>query len=96
MLWPRQIRLSTKSFDAECAEVAARGFTNVAASLTDVDLSDVIAGRPEAQALEALRIMTRSLQVRQPSDVTHVLLMLEAPTDSLMVSQLSTGCAAFM
>ncbi|KAK9827462.1 hypothetical protein WJX74_003728 [Apatococcus lobatus] len=59
------VRLSTKSFDAECAEVAARGFSNVAASLTDVDMSDVIAGRPEAQALEALRIMTCSLQAAQ-------------------------------
>lgn len=68
MRWcPGQVRLSTKSFDAECAEVAARGFTNVAASLTDVDMSDVIAGRPEAQALEALRIMTCSLKVSAKS-----------------------------
>ena len=68
-----QIRLSTKSFDAECAEVAARGFANVAASLTDVDMSDVIAGRTEAQALEALRIMTCSLQVRAPCAVSCML-----------------------
>ena len=30
-------------------------------SLVDVDMSDVIAGRPEAEALDALRIMSNAL-----------------------------------
>ena len=56
-----QIKLSTKSFGRDAAEVAAAGVRNCAASLAHADLSDVIAGRPEAEALEALRIMCDAL-----------------------------------
>jgi large subunit ribosomal protein L31/Ran GTPase-activating protein 1 len=42
-----QIKLSTKSFGREAAEVAATAIANVASSLAHADLSDVIAGRPE-------------------------------------------------
>ena len=56
-----QIKLSTKSFGAEAAGVAAGAIANCAASLTHADLSDVIAGRPEAEALDALRILSNAL-----------------------------------
>ena len=41
-----QIRFSTKSFGVEAAEVAAAAIENVASSLVDADMSDIIAGRP--------------------------------------------------
>ena len=56
-----QIKLSTKSFGRDAAEVAAEAIANVAGSLVDMDMSDVIAGRPEAEALDALRIMSAAL-----------------------------------
>ena len=39
-----QIKLSTKSFGTDAAEVAARGIANVVTTLEEADLSDVIAG----------------------------------------------------
>ena len=63
-----QIKLSTKSFDAAAAGVAAEAILNCAASLTHADLSDVIAGRPEAEALNSLRILSNALaQVPYPT-----------------------------
>lgn len=56
-----QIKLSTKSFGIEAAEVAARAIENVAESLTHADISDIIAGRPEKEVLGALQIISRSL-----------------------------------
>ncbi len=56
-----QIRLSTKSFGRDAAETAAKAIANVAASLEHADLSDIIAGRPEAEALEAMRIISGAL-----------------------------------
>ena len=56
-----QIKFSTKSFGIEAAEVAARAIENVAGSLTHVDISDVIAGRPEKEVLGALQLMSQSL-----------------------------------
>ena len=41
--------------------MAAAAIVNVASSLAHADLSDVIAGRPEAEALDALRIMCGAL-----------------------------------
>jgi Ran GTPase-activating protein (RanGAP) involved in mRNA processing and transport len=56
-----RVRLSTKSFGAAAAAVAASALRNVAAHLSHADLSDIIAGRPEDEALEALRVITESL-----------------------------------
>jgi len=56
-----QIKLSTKSFGRDAAEVALEAIANVSKSLVDADMSDVIAGRPEAEALNALRIMSCAL-----------------------------------
>ena len=39
-----QIKLSTKSFGRDAAEVAARGIANIADTLVEADLSDIIAG----------------------------------------------------
>lgn len=56
-----QIKLSTKSFGRDAAEVASEAIANIARSLVHADMSDVIAGRPEAEALDALRIMSNAL-----------------------------------
>lgn len=56
-----RVRLSTKSFGAAAAAVAARALQNVARHLSHADLSDIIAGRPEDEALEALRVITSGL-----------------------------------
>ncbi|EIE18561.1 RNI-like protein [Coccomyxa subellipsoidea C-169] len=56
-----KIKLSTKSFGRDAAETAAKAIANVAASLEHADLSDIIAGRPEAEALEAMRIISGAL-----------------------------------
>lgn len=42
----RRVRFSTKSFGVDAAHVAARAIENVAATLEDADMSDIIAGRP--------------------------------------------------
>ena len=39
-----QIKLSTKSFGREAATVAAQGIANIANTLQEADLSDIIAG----------------------------------------------------
>jgi len=48
-----QIKLSTKSFGTDAAEVAAKGIINIVATLEEADLSDVIAGLPRRQASQA-------------------------------------------
>jgi len=67
-----QIKLSTKSFGTEAASVAASAIANCAATLTHADLSDVIAGRPEAEALDALRILSNALaQVQMYAELSE-------------------------
>ena len=56
-----KIKFSTKSFGVEAAQVAAAAIRNVSATLLDADMSDVIAGRPEDEALAALRILSEAL-----------------------------------
>ena len=57
----QKIKFSTKSFGVEAAEVAARAIRNVSSTLIDADMSDIIAGRPEDEALAALRIISDAL-----------------------------------
>lgn len=57
----RKIKFSTKSFGIEAAEVAAKAIRNVASTLKEADMSDIIAGRPEDEALGALRIISEAL-----------------------------------
>ena len=57
---PTIIRLSNKSFSVEAAEIIAvrlKEFRNVIIA----DISDIIAGRPEEEALQALSIICNSL-----------------------------------
>lgn len=56
-----QIKFSTKSFGIDAAKVAARAIENVAGSLTNADVSDIIAGRPEKEVLGALQLISQSL-----------------------------------
>uniref|UniRef100_A0A7S0R6D9 WPP domain-containing protein n=1 Tax=Chlamydomonas leiostraca TaxID=1034604 RepID=A0A7S0R6D9_9CHLO len=57
----KRIKFSTKSFGRDAAAVAAKALKNVSATLTDADISDVIAGRPEDEALDALRAISAAL-----------------------------------
>ncbi|KAF8069620.1 RANGAP1 [Scenedesmus sp. PABB004] len=57
----RKVRFSTKSFGAEAAAVAAEALRSVAHCLEHADMSDIIAGRPEDEALEALRLVAGGL-----------------------------------
>lgn len=57
-----KVRLSNKSFGREAADVAARGLALHAATLADADLSDIIAGQPEEDALAALRAVCGALR----------------------------------
>ena len=61
---PTVIRLSNKSFSVEAAEIIAvrlKEFKNV----TIADISDIIAGRPEDEALQALTIICNSLSTNK-------------------------------
>ncbi len=58
----KRIKFSTQSFGHDAAAVAARALGNVANTLEEADLSDIIAGRPEAEALSALTVITDALQ----------------------------------
>ena len=49
-----RVKLSNKSYSAEAAQVVKEALLACRESITDVDVSDVIAGRPEAEALEVL------------------------------------------
>ena len=53
----RKVRLSTKSFGVDAAEVAAEAFAACRNTLVDLDLSEVIAGRPEDEAMKALKCL---------------------------------------
>eukprot|EP00878_Enallax_costatus_P020701 GHUV01021891.1.p1 GENE.GHUV01021891.1~~GHUV01021891.1.p1 ORF type:complete len:429 (+),score=176.02 GHUV01021891.1:75-1361(+) len=57
----KKVRFSTKSFGVEAATVAAEALRAVAHSLEHADISDIIAGRPEDEALQALRLVTAGL-----------------------------------
>ena len=53
--WPGlQIKLSTKSFGRDAAEVAAKGIANIASTLVEADLSDIIAGAHRQSATCAI------------------------------------------
>jgi Ran GTPase-activating protein 1 len=57
----RAIKLSGKSFGLEAAEVASALLRNLK-DLVTVDISDIIAGRPEEEALKSLEILTSALK----------------------------------
>lgn len=55
------IKFSTKSFGVDAALIAAKAIRNVSSTLKHADMSDIIAGRPEDEALQALRIISEAL-----------------------------------
>lgn len=57
----RAIKLSTKSIGADAAPVVAESIRNVANTLERADISDIIAGRPEQEVLQALQIVSGAL-----------------------------------
>lgn len=57
----KKIKFSTKSFGVDAAEVAAKAIRNVKSTLEEADISDIMAGRPEDEALAALRILASAL-----------------------------------
>lgn len=56
------VRLSTKGFGEESAWVVARAFQNHRRTLKQVDISDIISGRHQREALKVLEIVTGSLE----------------------------------
>ena len=63
-----KIRLSNKSFDNDAAEEIAK-FIDSLKKVTVVDLSDIIAGRPEEIGLKTLNIISNSLRKFQLVEV---------------------------
>lgn len=57
-----KICFSNRSFDVEAATVAKEILMGVQKNLTDVDLADFVAGRPEAEALEVMSIFSSVLE----------------------------------
>ena len=57
----KAVKLSTKSIGAEAAPVVVAAIENVAKVLQDADMSDIIAGRPEAEVLQVLQAVSAAL-----------------------------------
>lgn len=57
-----KICFSNRSFGLEAAEVAQPILTSLKGQLKEVDLSDFVAGRPEAEALDVMRIFSAALE----------------------------------
>ncbi|XP_078441853.1 RAN GTPase-activating protein 2-like [Wolffia australiana] len=57
-----RICFSNRSFGIEAARVAAPILQSVAEQLTEVDLSDFVAGRPEEEALDVMRAFATALE----------------------------------
>lgn len=57
-----KICFSNRSFGVDAAHVAEPILVSLKGQLTDVDLSDFIAGRPEAEALEVMTIFSLALE----------------------------------
>lgn len=58
----KKICFSNRSFGLDAARVAEPFLVSVKDKLTDVDLSDFVAGRPEAEALEVMNIFSSALE----------------------------------
>ncbi|MQL90689.1 hypothetical protein Taro_023288 [Colocasia esculenta] len=57
-----KICFSNRSFGADAARVAEPILASIKGQLTEVDLSDFVAGRPEDEALEVMRIFSSALE----------------------------------
>ncbi|KAG0582276.1 hypothetical protein KC19_3G048200 [Ceratodon purpureus] len=60
-----RIRLGNWSFGIDAADVAARALSSMKSRLVDVDLADIVAGRPEAEALKVMSIFSSALEGSQ-------------------------------
>ncbi|XP_078149246.1 RAN GTPase-activating protein 1-like [Carex rostrata] len=60
--WYTKIVFSNRSFGTEAARVAGPILESIKNQLLDVDLSDFVAGRPEEEALEVMRIFSLALE----------------------------------
>ncbi|CAO2161496.1 unnamed protein product [Urochloa humidicola] len=58
----RRICFSNRSFGVDAANVAGPILESVKNQLTEVDLSDFVAGRPEDEALDVMRIFSKALE----------------------------------
>lgn len=58
----KKICFSNRSFGLDAARVAEPFLLSVMDKLTEVDLSDFVAGRPEAEALEVMNIFSSALE----------------------------------
>ncbi|EPS64565.1 hypothetical protein M569_10211, partial [Genlisea aurea] len=58
----RRIRFSNTSFGRDAALVAKLILSSIKDQLTDVDLSDIVAGRQEEEAIEVMNIFSSTLQ----------------------------------
>ncbi|WZY87424.1 hypothetical protein YC2023_044159 [Brassica napus] len=57
-----KIRFTNRSFGSEAAKVAVSVLSSIKDQLTEVDLSDFVAGRPEAEALEVMSMFSSALE----------------------------------
>ncbi|GJP59513.1 hypothetical protein CLOP_g12418 [Closterium sp. NIES-67] len=58
----KKVKLSSKAFTLEAAEVAHQALTNARDTLTHADLSDIIASLPEEEALQVITKVTSALE----------------------------------
>ncbi|KAI3773082.1 hypothetical protein L6452_04280 [Arctium lappa] len=58
----KKIRFSNRSFGLDAARVAVPILVSLKDQLTEVDLSDIVAGRPEDEALEVMSMFSSSLK----------------------------------
>ncbi|KAE8696955.1 RAN GTPase-activating protein 1 [Hibiscus syriacus] len=60
-----KICFSNRSFGMDAAKVAAPILSSIKSQLTEVDLSDFVAGRPESEALEVMNLFSSALEGSQ-------------------------------
>ncbi|KAL6620239.1 hypothetical protein ACP70R_035378 [Stipagrostis hirtigluma subsp. patula] len=58
----RKICFSNRSFGIDAANVAGPILESIKQQLTEVDISDFVAGRPEDEALDVMRIFSKALE----------------------------------
>ncbi|XP_076900004.1 RAN GTPase-activating protein 2-like [Bidens hawaiensis] len=64
-----RICFSNRSFGLDAAQIAVPILTSIKGQLTEVDLSDFVAGRPEEEALEVMNLFSSALE---GSDVRYL------------------------
>ncbi|KAF8050967.1 hypothetical protein N665_1844s0008 [Sinapis alba] len=57
-----KIRFTNRSFGSEAAKFAVSVLSSIKDQLTEVDLSDFVAGRPEAEALQVMNMFSSALE----------------------------------